>query len=87
MINKVNGKIGAIALAAMAFIAPTGASATEISLTFEDQNVTLVGEFAGFQKEAYIIVTDMGTLFVPAHYVTCEGEACFEMIAVEESDG
>ncbi|KJZ19884.1 hypothetical protein [Loktanella sp. S4079] len=61
-------------LAAFAF--PTFSSAGEIALTFESHGVTISGEFAGFQDDAYILITTAGPLHVPANLATCEGEDC-----------
>ena len=79
MFNKVNGKISAITMSAVAFIAPTDVSAAEIALTFENLGVTLAGEFAGFQQDAYIIIANGAPLHVPAVLVTCEGDFCFDI--------
>jgi hypothetical protein len=85
MSNKVISKIGALAVSAVVLSLPTTVSADEIALTFEDLEVTISGEFAGFQQNAYVIITENGPLHVPAAYVSCEGLSCFEFASSEES--
>lgn len=55
---------------------PAAATADEMALTFENQGVTISGEFAGFSDNAYILVTTVGTLHVPVNLATCEGKDC-----------
>lgn len=86
MFSKVNGKISAILVALSATAIPSNANASPITLTFPDHNVTIVGEFVGFQQNAYVIASDMGKLFVPASLVTCEGQDCFEIIASTDNN-
>jgi len=71
MTNISKGLCAAVALAL-----PSIASAGEIALTFETHGVTISGEFAGFQDDAYILITTAGPLHVPANLATCEGEDC-----------
>lgn len=86
MVKKTNGKVGALALSAIALALPTSASASEIALTFKGGEVTLTGEFAGFKESAYIVETDLGEIYVPAIMVTCEGPDCFEFVVADGSD-
>ncbi len=93
VVNNIKGKISAVAGAAFAFTVvavaavsvpvPTGVNTSRIALTFEKQGVTLVGDFAGLRQNAYIIITEMGELHVPASYVTCKGASCFEVATIE----
>lgn len=69
--------------AAIAFLAPIAASASEIVLTIKDQDVQIVGEFAGFQQNAYVVRTDDGDLHVPAGLVDCAGDDCLVIVASE----
>jgi hypothetical protein len=82
-INKVLGV--ALAVASGTFLLPTVASADQISLTFKDSAITMTGEFAGFREDAYVIMTSAGELYVPASYVTCEGNDCLTFLETEES--
>lgn len=84
-----NTKIVSSALMVLAsvFAAPTVAVADQITLTFESNNVTLTGEFAGFKNLAYTIITDLGEINVPAGLVTCEGADCMEIVSVTRVSG
>ncbi|PUB18912.1 hypothetical protein DFP92_101503 [Yoonia sediminilitoris] len=48
----------------------------EIVLTLKDRDVSITGEFAGFQQNAYLIATKCELLNVPAKFVDCEGDSC-----------
>jgi len=63
-------------------LVPAMATADEIKLSFGD-TVALIGNFAGFQDDAYIIFHNDQKLHVPAKLVTCEGADClnFEPIS------
>ena len=76
MLNKVNGIFGTMLLGATALISPSSASAEQIALTFEEHDFTLVGEFAGYADNAYIVVTENGEIHVPAAMVSCAGTDC-----------
>ncbi|MEL6682599.1 MAG: hypothetical protein AAFQ09_08125 [Pseudomonadota bacterium] len=55
-------------------------AASDMALTFDEQNVTISGQFAGFRQNAYVLLTEAGMLFVPANLVTCEGDDCLEIV-------
>ncbi len=86
MFKSVNGKFVAIALSALALTAPTNVSANEIALTFEAHGFTILGEFAGFQKNAYIVKTSNGEVNVPVEMVTCEGADCIVLLQASDTD-
>ena len=75
--------MSAVLLAAAAMTAPAMVGAKEITLIFEGQGITLVGEFAGFKDGAYIIVNNNQELYVPAVLVRCEGDDCFEVVTAQ----
>lgn len=79
MLNKVFSKISMILVAATTATLPTSVSADEVALTFLDHELTLVGEFMGFENGAYVIVSDNGVIHVPATLVTCLGPDCYDM--------
>ncbi len=65
------------ALAVAGVIAmPAVASADQVTLKSSDGTVNIVGEFKGFEENAYIIKTGLGELRISAERVRCEGEAC-----------
>lgn len=74
----VKSACGTVLTAAMVMVAPTTVSAKEIALTFSDHDLTISGEFIAMQDNAYVLMTDMGEMIVPAAMVTCEGVACLE---------
>jgi len=69
--------------AAVFAIIPSFLSASEITLTIKDQDVQIIGEFVGFQQDAYVVRTADGELFVPAGLVDCEGVDCLVIVASE----
>lgn len=87
MFNFVSGTFGKILLGACALISPSGVSADEIALTFEDHGFTISGVFAGFAQDAYVIETENGLVHVPVDMVTCEGEACFMIEQASAAEG
>ncbi|MEM9784968.1 MAG: hypothetical protein AAF801_00600 [Pseudomonadota bacterium] len=66
--------------------AATAASASEMALTFEKQGVTIAGQYAGFQQNAYVLLTAAGMLYVPANLVTCEGDDCLEILTAANDE-
>ncbi len=87
MVKTVNSKIGSLVLGTLALMVPSNASAGEITLTFEKHDLTVSGEFAGFEENAYIIKTENGDLHVPIEMVTCEGTNCFEFAQADRAEG
>ena len=83
MMKMLKSAVPAMLIAATAISAPAVVGAKEITLIFEDQGITLVGEFAGFKEGAYIIVSDNQELYVPAVLVRCEGDDCFEIVTAQ----
>ena len=73
MTNATQALFAAISMLALN---ATAATAGEIALTFEQHGVTISGEFAGFQDDAYVLITTAGRLHVPANLATCEGDDC-----------
>lgn len=71
--------------ATFALALPSMSSAGEIALTFETNGVTISGEFAGFQDDAYILITTAGPLHVPANLATCEGDDCLVVFTAENN--
>ncbi|MEP3636425.1 MAG: phosphate ABC transporter substrate-binding/OmpA family protein [Paracoccaceae bacterium] len=55
---------------------PASVYADEVTLKSSDGTVNIVGEFQGFEENAYIIKTGLGELRISAERVRCEGEAC-----------
>ena len=70
----------------IALITPASVTANEMALTFEEQGVTIAGQYAGFRENAYVLVTTAGTLHVPANLVKCQGVDCVELLAVATQD-
>jgi len=83
MMTTLKKVMSAVLLAAVAMTAPAMVGAKEITLIFEGQGITLVGEFAGFKDGAYIIVNNNQELYVPAVLVRCEGDDCFEVVTAQ----
>jgi hypothetical protein len=83
MMTTIKKVMSAVLLAAAAMTAPAMVGAKEITLIFEGQGITLVGEFAGFKDGAYIIVNNNQELYVPAVLVRCEGDDCFEVVTAQ----
>ncbi|WP_342076130.1 hypothetical protein [Yoonia sp. SS1-5] len=86
MFNKKASTYTAAAAILAASFLPTISSASEISLTLKEQDITISGEFAGFQQDAYVLTTSAGELYVPAQYVTCEGEDCLIILSANTAD-
>lgn len=86
MVNKISGKISAIILSVLVTVTPSIVSASDIALTFEKHGVTIAGDFAGFTENAYVIVTTVGILHVPANLVTCVGSDCLDIVASVPQD-
>ncbi len=59
-----------------ALTAPTMSFAEDVTLKSSDGTVNIVGEFKGFEENAYIIKTGLGELRISAERVRCEGAAC-----------
>jgi hypothetical protein len=74
--------ISIIATATLGTVFPAIVSADEVVLTLKNQDVTIRGEFAGFQQNAYVVTTENGDLHVPAKYVDCEGDDCLIFVSV-----
>lgn len=83
---SIRGVVSALAVAVAGLVIPSSVSADEIALTLKAQGITLVGDFGGFQDNTYILITQAGTIYVPAMLVTCEGDDCFEMIEAATSN-
>ncbi|WP_341365634.1 hypothetical protein [Yoonia sp. BS5-3] len=79
MVIKVNGMIRMIGMSLLAASTPSIVSANDIALTIHQNGTTIVGEFAGFVDNFYIVTTQNGTAYVPAAVVSCEGTGCVEM--------
>ena len=84
---SVRGILSALAIAATGLLIPTSVSAGEIALTLKAQGITLIGDFGGFEDETYLLVTQAGTIYVPAALVTCEGDDCFDIVDVQSTNG
>jgi hypothetical protein len=82
---KIKKTLQSLMVAAAAVAAPVMGNAKEITLIFENQDITMVGEFAGFTQGAYIIISNDQTLHVPAVLVRCEGDDCFEIASAQAS--
>lgn len=59
----------------------TAVSATEIELTLKNDGITISGELTGFERNAYVMETAAGEIFVPAEYVSCIGENCLIVLS------
>ncbi len=86
MVNKTTGAICAITFSALTAFTPTLATANEMALTFEDQGVTIAGQYAGFRSNAYVLITTAGVIHVPANLVKCDGVDCLEILSAENQD-
>lgn len=76
MFRNVSVNISMMTAAVVALLVPTNVSASEVELTFVDHELTIVGEYAGFLENTYIVTTASGTVYVPMDMVTCSGPAC-----------
>ena len=72
-------------ITAVALTAPVMGNAKDITLIFENHDITMVGEFVGFTQGAYIIISNDQKLHVPAVLVRCEGDDCFEIVTAQAS--
>jgi hypothetical protein len=77
-LTAIAGAAVAITAITVAFPISTDLKTNEITLTFETQDFKVTGEFVGFQQNAYIVITEMGELYIPASFVTCEGFSCLK---------
>jgi len=75
---SVNSVISSVLLSVVALISPSNVSAEPITLTFEAHGFTVSGEFLEYSQDGYVLLTENGTLRVPAAMVSCEGAACVE---------
>ena len=79
MINKAifkrSSAFCALAVAGV-LAAPTAGFAEQVTLKSSDGTVNIVGDFQGFEENAYIIKTGLGELRISAERVRCEGAAC-----------
>ncbi|MEO9819576.1 MAG: phosphate ABC transporter substrate-binding/OmpA family protein [Paracoccaceae bacterium] len=55
---------------------PASVFADQVTLKSSDGTVNIVGDFQGFEENAYIIKTGLGELRISAERVRCEGDAC-----------
>ncbi len=74
--NRLAKGAAAFAFAATSLMAAQTASAQQITLTSNDQQVVLSGELENVTDTAYELRTTLGLLRVPIDKVTCTGEAC-----------
>ncbi|SFS13600.1 hypothetical protein [Yoonia litorea] len=75
---RVPGYVTAFTAIMAASAMPTSVSAGEIALTLKAQELTLVGEFAGYVDNVYVLITSTGTIYVPADLAICAGEGCID---------
>ena len=80
-VNKTLAKT--TATAAFLIAATTGVAASEVRLTLKNQDFVIVGDFAGFQQDAYVVATQSGNLHVPAKFVDCEGDDCLIIVSAD----
>lgn len=78
MLRKMMTAVPALLIATAAIAAPATSTANEITLVFKNHEMTLVGEFAGFQDDGYFIIADGQKIHVPAVMVNCEGVDCVD---------
>jgi hypothetical protein len=76
MLNK--SKAIAALMTATLFVAPASVFASEITLTFENHEFALQGQFAGFEDAGYVIISNGQSIHVPAAMVRCDGDDCFD---------
>ena len=82
MFKNVNGTICSIIVAAAAATLPSSVSANDIALTLKDHALTVVGDYVGFENNAYIINTVHGEMTIPAGMATCVGDACIAVATI-----
>ncbi len=76
MIKTLLSAVPVLLISAAAIAEPAVITANEITLVFTNHDLTIVGEYVGFQDEAYIIIKDETEMHIPAILVNCEGDAC-----------
>ncbi|MDP5085659.1 MAG: hypothetical protein NWQ23_09580 [Yoonia sp.] len=69
------------------FLSASTVSASEIALTFADHDLTISGDFAGFEDNQYVVITDIGAIHVPAAMVTCAGADCRDVVLASQANG
>ncbi|MEJ6401550.1 hypothetical protein [Yoonia sp. 2307UL14-13] len=47
-----------------------------MALTLNGNGITILGDYVGYENNAYIISTSAGRVHIPSKYVTCEGDDC-----------
>ncbi len=57
-------------------IVPGNAQSGEIVLTSADATVMVSGQFAGFERDAYLVIYKGYQLKVPAKDMVCQGDDC-----------
>lgn len=72
---KQTSAICALAIAGVVAM-PASVFAEQVTLKSADGTVNIVGDFKGFEENAYIIKTGLGELRISAERVRCEGDAC-----------
>ncbi len=76
MMKKLMSALPVLLLSTAAIAEPAMQSPNEITLVFTNHDLTVAGEFVGFQDDAYIIIKDDQEMHVPAILVQCQGAAC-----------
>ncbi|MDO6591969.1 hypothetical protein DS901_00090 [Loktanella sp. D2R18] len=82
MSKRTNKSLGMMTLASGLTLASL-AHAGEVTLSSADGTVNMTGEFVDFQDNAYVILTPLGQLRVAASRVSCSGESCPSLGAVD----
>ncbi|MEM8537184.1 MAG: hypothetical protein AAGF56_04905 [Pseudomonadota bacterium] len=70
---------------ALCAICAAPATADDVTLVFNDTNLTLVGELVAADSASYVIRVPLGDMHVPAQLVTCEGADCPDLTATTDS--
>lgn len=84
--TKVSGKFGGLIATFVAVSIPTIGNADEIALTLTNHGFTIEGEFTEFVDTYYVIMTENGSIMVPADMVSCAGDDCVDTLAAATVD-
>lgn len=86
MVKSVDKIFGSIVLSTVALMTPSIVSADDMSLTFLASGFTITGDFSDYQNDGYVLITENGTVHIPAAMVSCEGDDCVaptQLVAAE----
>ncbi len=78
MIKAIQSAVTALVNFTMLSV-PSYALAGEIVLKSSDETVVVSGQFAGFQRDVYVVIYKGYVLQVPAKDMTCQGDDCLTL--------